>query len=100
MWLLSTGHAPVTFRGRQVAAVGGPVHGRRVLGRWYDLALYAAEDQTAILEIVYRTKHAQELDHHTVVRLAALDRDLVTAECLDYDPLGPALGSLAVLRHI
>jgi hypothetical protein len=44
---------------------------------------------------VYRTRHPDELDHHTVVRLAALDRDLVTAECLDYDPLDPALGSLA-----
>jgi hypothetical protein len=95
MRLLRTGHASVSFRGRRIATVDGPVHGRRVLGRWYDLALYSADDETAFLEIVYRTRHAEELDHHTVIRLAALDRDLVTAECLDYDPLGPALGSLA-----
>jgi hypothetical protein len=56
--------------------------------------LYATEDQTAILEIVYRTRHADEVDHHTIVRLAALDRDLVRAECMDYDPLGPAFGFL------
>ena len=92
MRLPRTGHTSVSFRGRRIATVDGPVHGRRVLGRWYDLALYSVDDQTALLEIVYRTRHAEELDHHTVIRLAALDRDLVTAECLDYDPLGHALG--------
>ncbi len=93
MRLPRTGHASVSFRGRRIATVDGPVHGRRVLGRWYDLALYSADDQTALLEIVYRTRHAEELDHHTVIRLASLDRDLVTAECLDYDLLSAVVGT-------
>ena len=90
--LIRTGQGPLVFRGQRLGAVTGPVHGHRVLERWYDLALYQTTDEGAVLQIVYRTRRPGEVDHHTAIRLASLDPDLVLAELRNYQPLAPVLG--------
>lgn len=90
--LLRTGQGPLTFRGRRLAAVTGPIHGQRVLDRWYDLVLYRSTEEGGILEIIYRTRRPGEIDHHTALRLATLESDLIVAELRGYDPLAPVLG--------